>query len=59
MEKEKEVKAYKITYLCDKCGEEVKFTGITLMSYPPQYEHKCKCGETYYLKKSYPSVKYK
>lgn len=59
MEKEKEVKAYKVNYLCDYCGKEVEFTGFTAMSYPPQYEHKCKCGEKYYLKKRYPSIEFK
>jgi tRNA(Ile2) C34 agmatinyltransferase TiaS len=26
---------------CDRCGGEMRSTGIAYTSYPPSYEHKC------------------
>lgn len=59
MEKEFEVKAYKVKYYCNKCSQEVKFTGNIGMSCPPTYIHKCECGETYYLKREYPFIDFR
>lgn len=59
MEKEKQVFAYKVSFYCDKCKNEVGYTGYVGMSSPPKFQHKCKCGETYWLDKSYPTIVYK
>lgn len=59
MKKEVEVKAYKVSFYCDKCGEEVAFTGFVAMSYPPKYKHICDCGEMYYLDNQYPKIEFK
>lgn len=38
---------HKIPY-CDDCDEQLKDTGIALMSNPPQYQYICpKCNKTY------------
>lgn len=26
---------------CEKCGAKLEFTGMTLLSFPPQYQYKC------------------
>lgn len=45
---------------CDKCGEELKDTGICKTICPPLYEHKCpKCGNVYYVNDLYPKIFYK
>lgn len=60
MEKEVEVKTVEVRQYCDKCGEEMKFTGETLLSNPPKYVHKCnKCGNSTWCSKSYPSIEYR
>lgn len=59
MEKQREVKVYEVKYYCDKCGEEVSFTGYVSMANPPTYKHNCKCGEAYWLRKQYPTIEYK
>lgn len=60
MEKQTEVKTFEIHKYCDKCGEELTFTGEVLLSYPEKYVHKCeKCGHTKWFSKSYPCIEYK
>lgn len=59
MIKEHEVKTYEQHFLCDKCNEEVTYTGMVGLTYPAKFEHKCKCGEVYYLGKRYPAIDYK
>lgn len=60
MEKQTEVKSYKVHQYCDKCGEELTFTGEVLLSNPAKYVHKCnKCGNTKWFQKSYPCIEYK
>lgn len=59
VEKHKIFKADKVTYHCDKCGEEVKYSGNVLLKNPPIYEHICKCGEVYHLDKHYPTLEFK
>ena len=46
MEIKTEVKTYRVSYQCDKCGKgEMLQIGRFLMSDPPKFEHKCnKCG---------------
>lgn len=57
----KELQPVKVGYICDECWEgELVFTGITKMSSPPIYVHKCsKCKETFNLRKQYPTIEYK
>lgn len=60
MEKQTEVKSYEVHQYCDKCGEELTFTGEVLLSNPEKYVHKCnKCGNTEWFSKSYPCIEYK
>lgn len=60
MIKETEVKTIEVHQYCDKCGEELTFTGEVLLSYPEKYVHKCnKCGNTEWFPKSYPCIEYK
>ena len=60
MEKQIEMKSFEVHQYCDKCGEELTFTGEVLLSYPGKYVHKCnKCGNTEWYSKSYPCIEYK
>ena len=60
MEKQTEVKSYEVHQYCDKCGEELIFTGEVLLSNPGKYVHKCnKCGNVEWLPKKYPCIEYK
>ena len=36
-----EVVTVRLTMKCNKCGGEMRHTGIILTSYPPQYPHFC------------------
>lgn len=56
----KEIKTFQVDYICDNCGSpDVKSTGVTLLSNPPQYPHTCKnCGANYVFKCTYPTMKY-
>jgi hypothetical protein len=59
-ERQREVLAYTIDYLCDECGEPMKQTGIALMSNPPIYPHVCKNGHTKTFRdKQYPHIDFK
>lgn len=59
-EKRVEVKMYQVTYTCGACGVgKMKPTGISLMSNPPQYPHKCnKCGYENTFRSTYPKIVY-
>lgn len=60
MEKEIEVKTVEVRQYCDKCGEELTFTGEVLLTNPEKYVHRCeKCGNTEWFPKSYPCIEYK
>lgn len=60
MEKQTEVKTFEVHQYCNKCGEELTFTGEVLLSYPEKYVHKCgKCGNIEWFPKSYPCIEYK
>ena len=60
MEKQIEMKSFEVHQYCDKCGEELTFTGEVLLSNPEKYVHKCnKCGNTEWHSKSYPCIEYK
>lgn len=51
-----ESKVLQVFMICDKCGRgEMRPTGETLMSNPPQYPHKCAtCGNVENLLHPYP-----
>jgi hypothetical protein len=54
------VNVYEVNYGCDKCGEIMKFNGMSLMSSPPQYPHTCpECGYSVNLEMTYPTIEYK
>lgn len=54
----KEAKTFLVNYECDKCGEEVKQTGIALLTNPAQYQHVCQqCGINYTLNSQYPHTR--
>ena len=60
MEKQTEVKSYEVHQYCDKCGEELTFTGEVLLSNPEKYVHICeKCKNYEWLPKKYPCIEYK
>jgi len=60
MEKQTEVKSYEVHQYCDKCGEELTFTGEILLSNPEKYVHICeKCKNYEWLSKKYPCIEYK
>lgn len=60
MEKQTEVKSYEVHQYCDKCGEELTFTGEILLSNPEKYVHICeKCKNYEWLPKKYPCIEYK
>ena len=53
-EVKREVKSY-IIYADCECGGIFKPTNMCLMSYPPQYPHKCnKCGKEEIFSHTYP-----
>ena len=39
--KKKIIAAYMRQAVCDKCGAEMRHTGMVLTSYPAQYPYKC------------------
>ena len=41
MGKEVEVKVFEERLYCDKCGTEMKHSGLVLCSYPPQHPYIC------------------
>lgn len=57
-EVKKEVKNYKVNYVCDSCcAGLMKPTGLSLTSYPEQYEHYCKnCGDKQSFLDRYPKT---
>lgn len=60
MKRETEVKAFEVKQYCDNCGEELTFSGQTLLCNPPEYLHICnKCGKSFTFSKSYPHIEYK
>lgn len=57
-----EVKWVREKLICDLCGYEMisEESSVVLMSYPPQYVHKCTnevCGYTINMMDKYPVVK--
>ena len=57
MIKEDKVEVFQQRLYCDKCGTEMKFTGMALTTYPMQYPHKCPiCGYRENAHCVYPDV---
>ena len=45
---------------CDECGGELKYSGKTLTSSPPKFQHTCvECAATESLKDVYPTINFK
>lgn len=46
--------------ICDCCGGEMHWNGVTLCSYPPQYIHECVCGNKQITRDhAYPNIDFK
>ena len=61
MEKETRLIAYRVEYICDKCGKGfMEPTGIIKTSNPPLWEHDCSnlCGNFQDFREQYPYIKY-
>lgn len=59
MEKETELKTFRVQMFCD-CGGEMKPTGMVLCSNPPQYPHQCQlCYKRATYETTYPHLEYK
>lgn len=59
MEKETELKIFKVQMFCD-CGGEMEPRGFALLSNPAEYPHKCAlCGAEKTYKEQYPAIKYR
>lgn len=61
MESRFEAKTYVVKYFCEPCsrkgGGEFIYSGRTMLTSPPQYQHVCnRCGETKLLLKQYPTT---
>ena len=44
---------------CKKCGEELVKSREVLLSCPPQYQYRCKCGTNFCSFKEFPRIAYK
>ncbi len=44
---------------CKNCGEELVRSNEVLLSSPPQYQYRCKCGINFYSREEFPRVEYK
>lgn len=54
-----EVKPFLVIKKCLKCKIEMKPTGLSLLSSPPQFPHKCpRCGYEENFSKVYPCLEY-
>lgn len=60
MELENEVRTMLVTYRCDDCGGEVKYSdGNMLLSHPVKFKHSCiSCDKVYLFNHKYPYTKY-
>lgn len=59
MIKEKEVKCVMKRLYCDKCGTEMRHTGLVLTTYPEQYPYECpQCGHNVTVFDRYPRIDY-
>jgi len=60
------VNTYEVNIWCDECSKKpnpsckLKFSGVVLTSFPPQYPHYCElCNKSFTLLKKYPYIEYK
>lgn len=44
---------------CKKCGEELIKSSEVLLSCPPKYQYRCKCGINFYSMEEFPRIAYK
>ena len=44
---------------CKKCGEELVRSDEVLLSCPPKYQYRCKCGTYFYSFEEFPRIAYK
>jgi hypothetical protein len=60
MENRTEVKTFKVSYICDNCGEgEMIDTGVVLTRNPMLYKHRCnKCFDVQNFPVNYPIIRY-
>jgi len=61
-EKATELKVFKVSYICDKCGEGemVVHRNYSYCPENPEYPHTCnKCDYTEKFRKKYPANRYK
>ena len=58
MIRREEVKTYRQRLICTDCGDEMKPTGVALMSSPPQYQHACSKGHLKVMSETYPNIIY-
>ena len=60
-EQTREVKTFRVDYICDTCGRAaIQQTGMVSSSYPALYEHKCPaCGVVSVQYSCYPTIRYK
>ena len=60
MENRTEVKTFKVSYICNNCGEgEMIDTGVVLTRNPMSYKHRCnKCFDIQYFPVKYPVIRY-
>lgn len=57
--KRTKVQTFRIDAYCDKCGERMSPTGLTLTCYPPLYPHDCDgCGHRENLSRHFPCYVY-
>ena len=61
MIKEIPMRVVKEVLICDVCGSEREWNGVTLTSYPPQFAHYCKtCGTVEITSgNSYPNIDFR
>ena len=55
-----EVKAFRVTALCGKCGlGNLEFNGASQAKIPALYHHTCvRCGHLEWLQTRYPTIQY-
>lgn len=58
MVKRQKVESYIEKLYCDKCGREMKPTGLCYSTYPEQYEYRCECGQMRCSTKRFPQIVY-
>ena len=60
IEKDQEVKTFRVRLYCGECGEEMLPNGQAYMMNPPMYPHFCKNGHEYRVIGEYfPKIEYR